>query len=294
MVTVGSILSGTFGFVRDNVRAVLVWSGILFVASLISLPLMQPIYAQQLAAVQPGVPAAPHIGMFGLLVPIFLLVFVILWAAAYRAVLFPEQQRFFYLRVGMDELRLLGTMLILVVGGIVLTLLFGLVLGLAVGLIAMALGAAGSALISFLTFVLFVGGWIFLGVRLSLAGPLTILQRKVIIGPSWRATRGNFWRLFGAYLVIILLLTIVYGVVAFVQMGSILPDMMRPTDPAAHARVLAWQAAHYSLSASGLIAAVVGSIIGSVAVALQAGGTAVATAQLLDRRGEQHLSEVFE
>lgn len=294
MVTVGSILSGTFGFVRDNVRAVLVWSGILFVASLISLPLMQPIYAQQLAAVQPGVPASPHIGVFGLLVPIFLLVFVILWAAAYRAVLFPEQQRFFYLRVGMDELRLLGTMLILVVGGIVLTLLFGLVLGLAVGLIAIALGAAGSALISFLTFVLFVGGWIFLGVRLSLAGPLTILQRKVIIGPSWRATRGNFWRLFGAYLVIILLLTIVYGVVAFVQMGSILPDMMRPTDPAAHERVLAWQAAHYSLSASGLIAAVVGSIIGSVAVALQAGGTAVATAQLLDRRGERHLSEVFE
>jgi hypothetical protein len=294
MVTVGSILSGTFGFVRDNVRAILVWSGILFLASLISLPVMQPMYAEQLAAVQPGVLAAPHMGVFGLLVPIFLLAFVVLWAAAYRAVLFPEQQRFFYLRVGMDELRLLGTMLILVVGGIVLTLLFGLVLGLVVGLIAMILGAAGSALISFLTFVLLVGGWIFLGVRLSLAGPLTILQHKVIIGPSWRATRGNFWRLFAAYLVIILLLTVVYGVVALVQMGSILPDMMRPTDPAAHARVLAWQAAHYSLSVSGLIAAVVGSIIGGVAVALQAGGTAVATAQLLDRRGEQHLSEVFE
>jgi len=83
-------------------------------------------------------------------------------------------------------------------------------------------------------------------------------------------------------------------IVMGVQMGSILGDMMRPTDPAAHARVLAWQAAHHGFSAAGLISAIVGGLLGGFAVALQAGSTGIATAQLLDRRGQQHLSEVFE
>jgi hypothetical protein len=293
MVTVGSILGGTFRFTRDNLGAVLVWSAILFAVSLVSMLTMQPYYAQQ-AAAQSGAAATPNLGLTAVSVLIFLAVFIVLWAAVYRAILFPEERRAFYLRFGMDEVRLLGTFLVLIVGGILVTMLFSVAVTLLVGLLSMVMGVGAAGLISGLLIVILVGAWIFLGVRLSLAGPLTILQRKVIIGPSWRATRGNFWRLLGAYVLIALLVSLAYLIVMAAQMGPILGDMMRPTDPAAHARVLAWQAAHYGFSAAGLISAIVGGLLGGFAVALQAGSTGIAAAQLLDRRGQQHLSEVFE
>jgi TRAP-type C4-dicarboxylate transport system permease large subunit len=90
-----------------------------------------------------------------------------------------------------------------------------------------------------------------------------------------------------------LLVALVYAVVAYAQMGSMMSDMLHPTDPAAHARVAAWQAANYHFSLRMVITSIVGGILGGFAVALEVGIVAVATDQLLGRRGEEHLSEVF-
>jgi uncharacterized membrane protein len=53
-------------------------------------------------------------------------------------------------------------------------------------------------------------------------------------------------------------------------------------------------AAMYTLSLKNVALSLVISVIGGFALALHAGATAVATAQLLNRRGQQQLSEVFE
>lgn len=297
MVTVGSILSGTFGFVRDNIRAVLVWSGLLTLFSLVSMVGMRPFYEAQLAQAQqaqPVAPSLPHPAIFMLVMLAFVLVFLVQFAAVFRAVLFPQESRFAFLRLGMDELRLLGAMAVLIVGGFIVGIVCSVVLTFLIGILAVAVGPAASGIGAFVLVLALFCGTIFLWVRLSLVGPMTMIQRQVVIGPAWRASRGHFWRLFGAYLVVTLLVMLVYLAVAFVQMGPIMGDMLHPADPAAHQRVLAWQAANYGFSLRTLIVAIVGGLLYGFSTALQGGMAAVATAQLLNLRGGQHLSEVFE
>ncbi|HMI18066.1 MAG TPA: hypothetical protein VK533_00845 [Sphingomonas sp.] len=294
MVTVGSILGGTFRFVRNNLGAIAVWSGIVFLVQLLMMAAMQPFYAAQLAALQSGTRASPHIGAFLGVMLGMVLVFTALWAAAFRAVLFPAQSRTAYLRLGMDELRLLGCMLVLVISFYILALIAGVLFAVIGALIG---SAAGFPRVVMAMAGLGIAGLvlsIWLGTRFSLAGPLTILERKIVIGPSWRLSRGNFWRLFGAYAVILILMVLLYGMIGLARSGPVLMDMMRPLDPNAQLRVATMNAANYALSIKSVIFALVSGVVGGFTLALYAGVAAVATDQLLGRRGEEHLSEVFE
>lgn len=290
-MTVGSILSGTFRFARDNIRAIVVWSMLMFLLSLLSLAGMGPIYQAQVETLRTGTAVMPSFGTFGLAILVAIVGFVALWAAVFRAVLFPAESRFAYLRLGMDELRLFATMLVLSIGSVILFVVAGFVVGLLSTLVGAAVGAPFAAFLTGLAMLVLT---IWLAVRFSLAGPLTILDRKVIVGPAWRLTRGAFWRLFGAFLVIGLLLFALYLVVALVQMGPVLGDIFRPADPEARLRLADWQATHYGFTAYSLLIALVGGLVGGFATALQAGVIAVATDQLLDRNGRENLAEVFE
>ncbi|HWI86717.1 MAG TPA: hypothetical protein VNT42_10405, partial [Sphingomonas sp.] len=216
-----------------------------------------------------------------------LLIFVVLWTAVFRAVIFPAESRFAYLRAGMDELRLLAVMLILMIGGYLALLLVILAVGALVAILAAAAGSTGVAAVVGVIFgfaILCLATWV--AVRFSPAGPLTIYRRKIVIGPAWRLTRGTFWRLFGAYVLVALVLMAIYLPVIFIQMGPVLGDLMHPADPQAAARIAEWQAARYSggLSPGMIGVAFVSAILGGVALALQAGVTAVATTQLIDQR----------
>ena len=106
-------------------------------------------------------------------------------------------------------------------------------------------------------------------------------------------TRGNFWRLLGAYLVIIVLLVVVYGGLSLLRTPG-LATMFQPSSLEAQQQLVAAQAEAFSFSLKNIVIAIATSIVGGFALALHAGVTAVATAQLVDRRGEQRLSEVFE
>jgi hypothetical protein len=294
MVTVGSILGATFRFAGDNVRAILVWSGIIFLMSLVTMLIMRPFYAAQVAALQGGAVAPPNVGMLFLTITLSLLVFVVLWAAVFRAVLFPKESRFAYLRVGMDELRLLGCVLALLIAFYLIIAICGIVLGLIVGLLGAAIGGMGavSATIIFSALgMLILGLW--LGTRFSVAGPLTLLERKVIVGPAWRTTRGNFWPLLGAYVVIVLLLVALYTPVMFAR-GVSFGTMFKPLGIDTQLQVASAQAARYTLSLKNVAISLVISVIGGFALALHAGAIGIAAAQLLNRRGQQQLSEVFE
>jgi len=295
MVTVGSILSGTFRFVGNNVRAILVWSAIIFVLNLVMMATMRPLYETQIAMLQQAgaPPAMPAIGPFFLAMLVGLAVFVMLAAATFRAVLFPEQGRFAYLRLGMDELRLLGCALVLIICFYLIMIVVGVAMAMVLALVSATLG--GSAVTGALLVgvpMLILSAW--LTTRLALAGPLTILQRKIVIGPAWRLSRGHFWQLLGAYVVIVLILFAVYAVIFLIRMGPAMTDMFHPTDQAAALRVATAQTAAYTLSLVNVIIVLATSLIMGFAHALYAGGVAVATAQLVDRGGSQRLSDVFE
>lgn len=295
MVTVGSILSGTFRFVGNNVRAILVWSAIIFVLNLVMMATMRPLYETQIAMLQQAgaPPAMPAIGPFFLAMLVGLAVFVMLAAATFRAVLFPEQGRFAYLRLGMDELRLLGCALVLIICFYLIMIVVGVGMAMVLALVSATLG--GSAVTGALLVgvpMLILSAW--LTTRLALAGPLTILQRKIVIGPAWRLSRGHFWQLLGAYVVIVLILFAVYAVIFLIRMGPAMTDMFHPTDQAAALRVATAQTAAYTLSLVNVIIVLATSLIMGLAHALYAGGVAVATAQLVDRGGSQRLSDVFE
>ena len=282
MVTVGSILRGTFQFARDHIPAILVWAALVLVTSVLMISMMRPMYEAQLVALQTGTNVMPSLGRGAwLTIPLLTILFLALWAAIFRAVLFPAESRFFYLRLGMDELRLLGLMLLLMLAMIVLEVVGAIAVIIVASLLALLLGkGAGIAIgvvIGLALFCLFI--WA--AIRILPAGPLTMLERKIMIGPAWRLSRGRFWPLFGAYLVIVLILVALYFVLMLAQMGPIMADMLRPTDPEAARRVAEWHVNQLQLGVPLVIYGVLSSLIGSLSLTLQAGMTAVATRDLL-------------
>jgi len=230
MVTVGSIVNGGFRLLRERPLSVLIWGAIymaLTVAS--SLVLMQPIMAAQAGAAVPG--AMPSPAMFALLIPFYLgiiLLSVVLYAAALRAALRPEEGGFASIRLGLDELRLVGLILLLIMISLA-TLIVGMIAAtiaaLIFAVIAQAAGSGAASVGIILAVVAVYGFAIFVQIRLSPAVPLTILRRKIVIGEAWKLSRGRFWVLFGGYFVLGLIMLLAYLAVAAFTMGPYMAEL---------------------------------------------------------------------
>lgn len=134
--------------------------------------------------------------MMLLALPLSLLFSAVLTAAVARSVLRPEDKRFGYLRLGRDELRILGATLI------VALLMFAVVMAGSV-VVGGFLGMAGALSAPFLILpavlsglaLVAVSAW--LAVRLSLVAPMTFAEQKIAIKESWAMTKGRFWPLLG-------------------------------------------------------------------------------------------------
>ncbi|SFS45003.1 hypothetical protein [Brevundimonas viscosa] len=137
-----------------------------------------------------------YMSVFAVVLPISLAAGAVVYAAVSRAVLRPEESRFGYLRFGMDEVRVLVVtvalgLMFMALGGVTFTLV-GIVGGLAASLEAPWLW-----LVAVLLGLAALGGLIWLGVRLCLAVPITVGERRIAILDSFRLTRGRFWPLLG-------------------------------------------------------------------------------------------------
>jgi hypothetical protein len=217
-----------FRLTRERPRAVLAWAAcylifsyLLAMAADLTLgPQSKALMADlQRASADPAAfwPAARKIAPFFLAgVPLSLIFQAIFTSAVYRAVLRPEESSRGYLRLSMDELRMMAL-------NVVMSLIWGVTLFgvLMVSVFtAVSLGAAaapGLVLVGdVLTMAAFVAAIVIL-VRLSLAGPLTFNERRLRVFESWSLTRGSFWRLLGAYV-----LAFAMGAVVLVLMGLIL------------------------------------------------------------------------
>ncbi|HLZ77270.1 hypothetical protein [Phenylobacterium sp.] len=135
-------------------------------------------------------------------------------AAVYRLIFRHDDTRFGYLRLGADELRLMGLTLIYIVLFIALVVGVGMVSGIVVALAGLA-GPTVQNFLGWLSIPVSFGVIVYVLVRLSLAPVATFAERRLAIFESWGLTRGQFWRLFGAY-VLALACVVVVGFLALV------------------------------------------------------------------------------
>ena len=215
MTSIGSILAGAFGLVRRNPLSVLVWGAIYAAAFVLLLVAMRPLFAvysellsHQLAArtnqpvtpldLQPYMAQIQTAGSVAFLaeIGVFALIMVLL-SATQRAVLRPNERGFAYLRIGGDELRLIGLgiflMVCLWIGMFLAMLALMIVLGIVLA-ISLAIHAAPgfAALLFLIANCALMGAMIYAQVRLSLAFPLTFLRRTFVVGEAWRLSKGRF------------------------------------------------------------------------------------------------------
>lgn len=175
--------------------------------------------------------------LFGLLVQCMMA------AAIYRVLLRGETGSIRLFRIGGDEIRLMALALIYVVLFIFLMAAAVLFAVLAATL-SSPLGQGAMVFTGTIAWVFALGVIVWVGVRMSLAPVITFERRKLAILDSWPITRGQFWRLTGAYIlalsciVVVALLALmvflpVAGIVVVASGGSLaeVAEIVQPTEP---------------------------------------------------------------
>lgn len=162
-----------------------------------------------------------YLSMMALIFPLSLIAGAVMYTGVNRAVLRPEDSRFGYLRLGMDEVRVGVVYLVLsILGGIVCGLIYALGVGLAVGAWA-ALRESSPAVAMLVGFAIGVGALaliLWLVVRYSLAIAITVAERRIAIFDSWSLTKGHFWGLLGMNLLALVMAIVVQLLVSIVAL----------------------------------------------------------------------------
>ena len=145
--------------------------------------------------------------------PAFLLVLVLVTAllsalmgGIYRLVLRPGEKGFLHLRFGKDELRLTGVNLLLFAFGMVC-------LTAELAAVAAADQQGGVAAVAALVLPL-VTVWV--GVRLSLATPMSFALHRFAIRDAWKASHGRFWALFGMIVLAVIFYVMVWLLISII------------------------------------------------------------------------------
>ncbi|MFC5343286.1 hypothetical protein ACETK8_07600 [Brevundimonas staleyi] len=161
---------------------------------------------------------SPAINGMNLLVYLLMLV---LWTAAGRSALSPGRgDRFLFLRLGMDELRVAVAILAVFMGwyiALVILILIG------VGL-AMALWAANEA--AAVVVVMIYGLIVFIGsiwalVRVSLIAPASLILKTFAFTQGWALARGQVWKMIGLNL-LVWLIYMISVILMYAVVGGIL------------------------------------------------------------------------
>lgn len=216
-----------FGVIGRNPGAVVIWALFLFVVGMLpTLCLMGGMFSSiaQLAEMEtqgaePTIETLmPFFGAMLALIPVQmiggLILATMISGAIFRAVLFPEEKRWFYLRLGARELWL-G--LVIIVAWIIG---FAIYLGLCMLMLPVMMisdAASGgditttSTVGTIMIFPLLLGMlaiFTFIGARFGLGLPMTFAESNFRLFHSWSITRGNGWRM---VLLVLLLAAILFG-----------------------------------------------------------------------------------
>jgi hypothetical protein len=292
MLTVGAMVGGAFKLVKDKPVAVLVW-GLLYMASVVLMSLVMGRSFGAMAAADKD-PAAAMAAMSAMMGPILLaefgmmVLFIVLFTATQRAVLRPEQSGFFYMRLGMDELKMFALAFVLLILLYVGLLLLGILFAIVIGGAALAAGPDAAAVPMLIMFFLLIAAVIWFEVRVSLMFPLTLITGNIAIGEGWRLARGRFWTLLGGYLVVGLVVTLLWIALLAVTMGPFFAELSRlGSDPIAAQQAMQAQMAQFSsFTPRSILALALLGLAGGLGLALIGGAVATAARELtIDREG---------
>ena len=155
---------------------------------------------------------------FLMLLAVVVLFMSVLTAGIYRLVLRPGEHGFMHLRVGVDEFRLTAVNLLLFVIGLVCLVLVDLVGNIVTSTAGVAAGLLAALVVAV--------PMIWIGVRFSLATPMTFAEHRIDLRAAWDVTRGSFWPLFGMiilaavfYVMVWALILIIYAAVVALSGG---------------------------------------------------------------------------
>lgn len=153
-----------------------------------------------------------YLSLFSLAAPLGLLLGAVLNTAVARAVVRPQDKAFGYLRLSADELRVLAvTVVMAIVIGVGTLVLFAVV-----GMCAGLAGAVNAGLGWLVGIVLGLGAVvavIWVTVRLSLAVPITVAERRISLFDSFALTKGHGLNLLGMG-VIAFIMSVLVGLLA--------------------------------------------------------------------------------
>lgn len=137
-----------------------------------------------------------YMAILAVIMPLSLIASAMIYAAVSRAVLRPSESAFGFLRLGMDEVRVLVVSIVLCIVFVALSVVvFG-----GVGVVAGIATASETPALWFVVALLVCAAivlFIWLAVRLSLAIPITMAERRIAIFDSFGLTKGRFWSLLG-------------------------------------------------------------------------------------------------
>ena len=201
VIPVGEVAFAGFDVVRRKPLAVLVWGLVMFAFFLAILVSVTAMFGSLWQAVEQADGAEPSLGdvlamqvqlmmfQFGIWLA-SILVRVVLTCAVFRAVLEPQDDRFAYMRLGKAELLVALVLLCL---SIILTILImgGLLVGVGVTMAAWAASKALAIGLGMLIFLALLVLFAWVGVRLSIALPMTFAERRFRFFEAWVLTRGN-------------------------------------------------------------------------------------------------------
>ncbi len=146
--------------------------------------------------------------------PVGICVMSIFAGAVFRIVLGRPGGFAGHLAFGEDEFRLVALSLIVSVLLFAAMFVIMLVVGI-LGSIGAAISPAAGGLIAVVSAVAAFCGMLWVTVRLSLCGPMTFAERKIVVFRAWSVSRGHFWQLLGSY-ALALAMGIVAALMAFV------------------------------------------------------------------------------
>jgi hypothetical protein len=236
-VSTGAAIGAGFRLIGREPLAFLVWALVYVVIGVLPqlwvVSQMLPSIAEILDMARTGAePSTDDImamqsRLFGLQPVLFLtgiLSQAIIFGAIYRAILFPDERRFFYLRLGARELWMALTALVLVVLGVIALI----VLMIPVAILAGVLGAAAPDAANWLVPILMLAvaaAFVWAALRMSMAPVMSFARSNFSLFESWNLTRGAALAMFLAALAIMVIgvvLAVLVGVVVLmITLGSL-------------------------------------------------------------------------
>jgi len=219
-----------FRVIRERPALIAWWGGFYLLSSLLVMVLLQIFFGDLLARMgtilQPARDLPSLLRMLSeagpLIAPIeglsflcYLAIITVLTCAIFRAVLGDEAPALGYLRLGRDELRQFGVVVLFLVVSLFANLLFAGA-GVAAG---KAIAATGLRATGFVVGLLLYGAaMVWFIIRFSVYGVATFARRRIVMLEAFRLTRGVFWPLLAGYLVAALMSVLVVVLFSLVNM----------------------------------------------------------------------------